>query len=287
MMSEIKNPKVFVVVLAWNYYNHTKRCLESLRTVEYDNLNVLVVDNNSSDKTSENIKKDFPEFNILTLSKNLKFSGGNNEGVNHLNPEKNDFIIFLNNDTIVSKNFVKKLINPLLEDKKAIISTPKILYSSNINKIWYAGGVVNLWFGIIKHIGIRDFDGPKYSFKTKTDYASGCCFCIKFDDFRKLYFDNDFSMYCEDVDLSLRARKMNRFILYVPDSVILHNVSQTLGEHSFNKNFKKLKGQLKLFWRHASPFQLIFIFIFWLIIHIPLQALRWLYFKLANAKKFK
>ena len=283
-MSEIKSPKVFVVVLAWNYYNHTKRCLESLRTVEYDNLNVLVVDNNSSDKTSENIKKDFPEFNILTLSKNLKFSGGNNEGVNHLNPEKDDFIIFLNNDTIVSKNFVKKLINPLLEDKKAIISTPKILYSSNINKIWYAGGVVNLWFGIIKHIGIRDFDGPKYSFKTKTDYASGCCFCIKFDDFRKLYFDNDFSMYCEDVDLSLRARKMNRFILYVPDSVILHNVSQTLGEHSFNKNFKKLKGQLKLFWRHASPFQLIFIFIFWLIIHIPLQALRWLYFRLANAK---
>ena len=270
--------------MAWNYYNHTKRCLESLRTVEYDNLNVLVVDNNSSDKTSENIKKDFPEFNILTLSKNLKFSGGNNEGVNHLNPEKDDFIIFLNNDTIVSKNFVKKLINPLLEDKKAIISTPKILYSSNINKIWYAGGVVNLWFGIIKHIGIRDFDGPKYSFKTKTDYASGCCFCIKFDDFRKLYFDNDFSMYCEDVDLSLRARKMNRFILYVPDSVILHNVSQTLGEHSFNKNFKKLKGQLKLFWRHASPFQLIFIFIFWLIIHIPLQALRWLYFRLANAK---
>ena len=283
-MSEIKNPKVFVVVLAWNYYNHTKRCLESLRTVEYDNLNVLVVDNNSSDKTSENIKKDFPEFNILTLSKNLKFSGGNNEGVNHLNPEKDDFIIFLNNDTIVSKNFVKKLINPLLEDKKAIISTPKILYSSNINKIWYAGGVVNLWFGIIKHIGIRDFDGPKYSFKTKTNYASGCCFCIKFDDFRKLYFDNDFSMYCEDVDLSLRARKMNRFILYVPDSVILHNVSQTLGEHSFNKNFKKLKGQLKLFWRHASPFQLIFIFIFWLIIHIPLQAFRWLYFRLANAK---
>lgn len=283
-MNEIKNPKVFVVVLAWNYYNHTKRCLESLRTVEYDNLNVLVVDNNSSDNTSENIKKDFPEFNILTLSKNLKFSGGNNEGVNHLNPEKNDFIIFLNNDTIVSKNFVKKLINPLLEDKKAIISTPKILYSSNINKIWYAGGVVNLWFGIIKHIGIRDFDGPKYSFKTKTDYASGCCFCIKFDDFRKLYFDNDFSMYCEDVDLSLRARKMNRFILYVPDSVILHNVSQTLGEHSFDKNFKKLKGQLKLFWRHASPFQLIFIFIFWLIIHIPLQALRWLYFRLANAK---
>lgn len=284
MMSEIKNPKVFVVVLAWNYYNHTKRCLESLRTVEYDNLNVLVVDNNSSDNTSENIKKDFPEFNILTLSKNLKFSGGNNEGVNHLNPEKDDFIIFLNNDTIVSKNFVKKLINPLLEDKKAIISTPKILYSSNINKIWYAGGVVNLWFGIIKHIGIRDFDGPKYSFKTKTNYASGCCFCIKFDDFRKLYFDNDFSMYCEDVDLSLRARKMNRFILYVPDSVILHNVSQTLGEHSFNKNFKKLKGQLKLFWRHASPFQLIFIFIFWLIIHIPLQAFRWLYFRLANAK---
>ena len=284
MIEERKSPKVFIIVLAWNHYNLTKKCLKSLERVDYDNLHVLIVDNNSSDQTSEKVKQDFPEFNVLTLPKNLKFARGNNEGVKYLNPENDDFIIFLNNDTIVSRNFVKKLIDPLFNDKKAIISVPKILFSSNINKIWYAGGNVNLWLGKISHIGIREFDGPKYSFKTKTDYATGCCFCIKYDDFRKLNFDNDFSMYCEDVDLSLRARTMNRLILYVPDSVILHDVSQSLGEHSFNKNYKKLKSQLKLFWKHASPIQLIFIFIYWLIIHLPYQSLRWLYFRKVHAK---
>ena len=284
MIEERKSPKVFIIVLAWNHYNLTKKCLKSLERVDYDNLHVLIVDNNSSDQTSEKVKQDFPEFNVLTLPENLKFARGNNEGVKYLNPENDDFIIFLNNDTIVSRNFVKKLIDPLFNDKKAIISVPKILFSSNINKIWYAGGNINLWLGKISHIGIREFDGPKYSFKTKTDYATGCCFCIKYDDFRKLNFDNDFSMYCEDVDLSLRARTMNRFILYVPDSVILHDVSQSLGEHSFNKNYKKLKSQLKLFWKHASPIQLIFIFIYWLIIHLPYQSLRWLYFRKVHAK---
>ena len=54
-------------------------------------------------------------------------------------------------------------------------------------------------------------------------------------------------MYCEDVDLSLKARQLNRNIIYAPKSVILHNVSQSLGEHSSEKNFMKIKNQLNSF----------------------------------------
>ena len=61
--------------------------------------------------------------------------------------------------------------------------------------------------------------------------------CLRFEDLKKLnFFDETFDMYCEDVDLSLKARQLNRNIIYAPKSVILHNVSQSLGEHSLEKN---------------------------------------------------
>ena len=226
------------------------------------------------------ISENFPSVQTIKNSKNFKFGRGYNEGLKKINVEDNDFIILLNDDTIVSRNFIDELINPLVKDQKAIISTPKILYSSNINKIWYAGGVVDLWRGLIYHIGIRDFDGPKYSFINETDYATGCCMCLRFEDLKKLnFFDETFDMYCEDVDLSLKARQLNRNIIYAPKSVILHNVSQSLGEHSSKKNFMKIKNQLKLFWKHATGIQLISISIYWILFHLPFQFIRWLYLR--------
>jgi GT2 family glycosyltransferase len=191
-----------------------------------------------------------------------------------------EYVILLNDDTIVSRDFIDELVSPLLNEQKTIISVPKILYASNINKIWYAGGNVNLWKGIISHVGIRDFDSPKYSFKNETDYATGCCFCIKYSDLKKLnYFDLSFDMYCEDVDLSLRAKALNRTIIYNPKSVILHRVSQSIGEHSFKKNKLKLQSQLRLFWKHATGVQLLSISLYWILIHLPYQFVRWLYLR--------
>ena len=226
------------------------------------------------------ISQNFPNVQTIKNSKNFKFGRGYNEGLKKINVEDNDFIILLNDDTIVSRNFIDELINPLVKDQKAIISTPKILYSSNINKIWYAGGVVDLWRGLIYHIGVRDFDGPKYSFINETHYATGCCMCLRFEDLKKLnFFDETFDMYCEDVDLSLKARQLNRNIIYAPKSVILHNVSQSLGEHSSKKNFMKIKNQFKLFWKHATGIQLISISIYWILFHLPFQFIRWLYLR--------
>ena len=70
----------------------------------------------------------------------------------------------------------------------------------------------------------------------ETMYATGCCLCIKASDFEKLNrFDNTFTMYCEDVDLSVRAKQGNNKIIYSPESIILNSVSQSLGDNSFEK----------------------------------------------------
>ena len=279
--TDISNPKVHLIVLNWNDKEISKKCLSSIEKVSYSNYEVLIVDNNSQDGSVQFFKEHFPEYDILALDKNLKYAGGNNAAVDYLKPEEEDFLVFINNDTIVSSDFLDHLVAPFLNDANCIITVPKILFAMDINKIWYAGGVVNMWKGSIDHIGIRDFDGPKYSFVMETDYATGCCFCIKYDDFRRLkYFDTTFDMYCEDVDLSIRAKRMNRKIVYSPKSIILHSVSQSLGENSLKKIQNKLLGQVKLFWKHASGLQIITLTFHWLLFYLPIGFLKLIYFKL-------
>ena len=279
--ADISDPKVHLIVLNWNDKEISKKCLSSIEKVSYSNYEVLIVDNNSQDGSVQFFKDHFPQYDILALDKNLKYAGGNNAAVDYLKPEEEDFLVFINNDTIVSSDFLDHLVAPFLNDANCIITVPKILFAMDINKIWYAGGVVSMWKGSIDHIGIRDFDGPKYSFMMETDYATGCCFCIKYDDFGKLkYFDTTFDMYCEDVDLSIRAKRMNRKIVYSPKSIILHSVSQSLGENSLKKIQNKLLGQVKLFWKHASGLQIITLTFHWLLFYLPIGFLKLIYFKL-------
>ena len=278
---KIDNPKIYLIVLNWNDKELSRKCLSSIEKVSYSNYEVLIVDNNSEDGSVEFFKQHFPNYDILSLKDNLKYAGGNNAAVDYLQPNEEDYLVFINNDTIVSSDFLDHLIDPFLNDPNCIISVPKILFAMDINKIWYAGGLVNMWKGTIDHIGIRNFDAPRYSFIMETDYATGCCLCISYTDFEKLnYFDTTFNMYCEDVDLSIRAKKMNRKIVYSPKSIILHSVSQSLGENSLKKIRNKLSGQVKLFWKHASGLQIITLTFHWLLFYLPLGMLKLIYFKL-------
>lgn len=278
---KIDNPKIHLIVLNWNDKELSRKCLSSIEKVSYSNYEVLIVDNNSEDGSVEFLKQHFPNYDILSLKDNLKYAGGNNAAVDYLQPNEEDYLVFINNDTIVSSDFLDHLIDPFLNDPNCIITVPKILFAMDINKIWYAGGLVNMWKGTIDHIGIRNFDAPRYSFMMETDYATGCCLCISYTDFEKLnYFDTTFNMYCEDVDLSIRAKKMNRKIVYSPKSIILHSVSQSLGENSLKKIRNKLSGQVKLFWKHASGLQIITLTFHWLLFYLPLGMLKLIYFKL-------
>ena len=278
---KIDNPKIYLIVLNWNDKELSRKCLSSIEKVSYSNYEVLIVDNNSEDGSVEFFKQHFPNYDILSLKDNLKYAGGNNAAVDYLQPNEEDYLVFINNDTIVSSDFLDHLIDPFLNDPNCIITVPKILFAMDINKIWYAGGLVNMWKGTIDHIGIRNFDAPRYSFMMETDYATGCCLCISYTDFIKLnYFDTTFNMYCEDVDLSIRAKKMNRKIVYSPKSIILHSVSQSLGENSLKKIRNKLSGQVKLFWKHASGLQIITLTFHWLLFYLPLGMLKLIYFKL-------
>ena len=203
----MNDPSVTIIVLNWNGKDLTLECLDSLYKVNYSNYNILVVDNKSSDGSVESFHKQYPNISVLELDKNYGYAEGNNRGFIYLNNDKPDYVIFLNNDTIVDKDFINPLISPLISNKNIYQTAPKIYYQNNKELIWYAGGNVNLWTGGVSHRGIRQYDKDKFNIEGKTEYATGCCFSMRYEDFKEIGgFDQNFPMYSEDVDLSLSIR---------------------------------------------------------------------------------
>ena len=254
---------VTVIILNWNGKELTIECLESLEKVNYSNFNILVVDNGSTDRSVDALKEKFPDVSILALENNSGFAGGNNRGFDSLKPDPPEFVIFLNNDTIVDKNFIEPLVKQLLTNKHVSQTVPKIYYENDPKLIWYAGGIVNLWAGSIYHLGIRQYDGPEYSKTHKTKYATGCCFCMRYDEFKEFGgFDETFPMYSEDVDLSLWVRAAGKQVWFVADSKIWHKVSASLGgAFSYGKMVRKARGLFLLIKKHANPIQWVTIII--------------------------
>ena len=143
-------------------------------------------------------------------------------------------------------------------------------YNHQKDTIWYGGGKVNLSFGYIKHKGIRKKDSQIFSIQSKTDYATGCCICMRSNDFDEIGgFDNSFPMYCEDVDLSLRFKDFGGKVYYVPDSKIWHKVSFSVGgEFSIKKWKRKGLGKVKLIFKHLNPLMALLTFPFLILFSI-------------------
>ena len=270
-------PLVYIIILNWNGKELTLDCLKCLAKVQYDNYKVLVVDNGSTDDSVKVIEQNFPNVKILQLDKNIGYAAGNNAGFEHINNKNTEYVIFLKNDTIVDPNFIEPLVKPLMENSEIYQTVPKIFYADKPNKIWYAGGKVNKWFGLVCHEGIRKFDSESFKNSKLTDYATGCCFCIRTEDYAEFGgFDTSFPMYGEDVDLSLRIIAKGKDILYEPNSVIWHKVSASVGgELSIVKLKRKFSGLIKLFGKHTNLIQKITITLSW-IISIPYQLIKFI-----------
>ncbi len=250
---------VIVIVVNWNNAEDTIRCLESLSCVVCSGMRILVVDNGSTDRSVELIRQGFPGIEVLKMHSNRGYGGGCNAGFAHVFEERPDYVVFLNNDTLVNRDFLEPLIAPLASSGDVAVTVPRICYMAHPEMIWYAGGVVNLITGNVAHRGIRRKDSAMYATEHETDYATGCCMAMRAADFKQAEgFDPAFMMYGEDVDLSLRIRKSGKRILYVPQSRIWHKVSASEGgEMGARKLWRKNLSMLKLFMKHRAWFGMV------------------------------
>jgi len=229
-------PKVSIIILNWNGFDDTKECIESLLKVGYENYSVIVVDNGSRGNDAEKLREFFNgKITVLETGKNLGFAGGVNVGIRYALKNYNpDYILLLNNDTIVGKNFLRILVKALETKEEYGIAGPKIYYYDAPQKIWYAGGRLTTYL-IHFHIGEGKYDAEKYNKPYITDFVTGACMLIKRKVIEKIgLLDTVYFLGWEDIDYCIRAKKVGFKCLYVPYSVIWHKVSSSYKKHGIS-----------------------------------------------------
>ncbi|MGC9333393.1 MAG: glycosyltransferase family 2 protein [Anaerolineae bacterium] len=215
-----------VIIPNWNGILHLQVCLDALRAQTYRHVEVILVDNGSTDGSQQFVTERYPEVRLLALDRNLGLTGGNNAGFRAAGGE---FLISLNNDTEAAPGFVAALVAALEEHPEAGMAAAKMLLFDRRNTIHSAGDGYGLE-GIPYNRGVwqqdeGQFDQPGWIF-------GGCGGAVAYR--RAMLedvglFDESFFMYCEDVDLNWRAQLAGWTCWYTPDAIVYHKLSATGG----------------------------------------------------------
>lgn len=239
--------KIFTVIVNYNGKKDVLDCIDSLRMVILPPgvaLTTLIVNNGCRDEeTMQDSEVKIENSIILTNSQNLGFSGGSNTGIRYALSHDAAYVLLLNSDTIVDKNFLKELFQNAEKDTEIGVVVPKIYFAKGYefhkqryiknelgNVIWYAGGIMD-WNNIIGfHRGVDEVDKEQFNKIEETEIATGCCMLIKKEVFEKIGLLNEnYFLYYEDSDFSMRVKKTDYRIMYIPAAIIWHKNAGSAG----------------------------------------------------------
>ena len=221
-MSE--NPLVSVIVLNYNAGELLLNCIESIKKSAYKNLEIIVVDNISTDKSQKTCKEKYPDIRLIQNDENFGYCEGNNIGIREA---KGDYIIILNPDTIVESNWIEELISAYNKFGEGLYQ-PKILSLDKTEILQSTGNMLHIFgFGFAKDKGKND-NLVETDIK-KIGYASGTCLFTSRNVLEKVgLLDSFLFLYHDDLDLGWRASQIGINSYYVPKSKIYHVESYSL-----------------------------------------------------------
>lgn len=270
-----KNPLITIITINFNNVSVTLDLLLSIRECNYDNLEVIVVDNGSDLNPIEMIQRNFPEVVAIRSNINLGFSGGNNLGLKSANGE---FIFFVNNDTLFEENVIKELIKPFFENQDIGVISPKVIYYQTPNIIQYAGAtMINSLTGRNKIIGQGENDNKELYKSDYTHFAHGAAMIIRKSLIESVgVFPEIFFLYYEELDYSIRIRRAGYKIYFNSKAVIYHRVSHTVGEDSPLKVYYMTRNRIMFMQRNFSKIQFTIFLLFFIIFTVPKNSFKYL-----------
>jgi GT2 family glycosyltransferase len=211
------SPLVCCVVVNWNGWRDTVECLNSLQRQEYDNLQVIVVDNGSTDGSSRKIQAAHPWTTVIETGRNLGFSSGCNVGTRLALQTNAEYVWLLNNDTIAPPDTTRKLVRTAQQNPNAGAVGAILYYMHDPKQVQaWGGGRINLWTGFVSH-----FDRPtRFSGNA---YLTGASLLLPREICEEVgIFYEGFFMYCDDSDLCIRIRRAGYDLVVAEDTAILH-----------------------------------------------------------------
>jgi GT2 family glycosyltransferase len=228
-------PLVSAIVVNWNGVDRVDACLGSLLSQSWPALEIIVVDNGSTDGSRELLHSRYgSRITLLESPVNLGFAGGNNLGIR---AAKGVYVVLLNNDAVAEPEWVGALVRAAEADHRVGMCASKILVLGGAGLIDSAGLLISA-DGIGRGRGRLEPDGDAYSRVEDALVPSGCAALYRRAMLDEIgLFDEDFFAYCEDSDLGLRGRLAGWACRYVPTAVVHHAYSRSMAPYSTFKAF--------------------------------------------------
>jgi GT2 family glycosyltransferase len=226
------SPKVSIIIVHLDNQTALFDCLRSCQKISYPNYEIIIVTNGSNSQLTLALLQGFDEHvsMIVGSAENKGYARGNNLGIKEALAHDARYIVLLNDDTIVSPNFLDVLVHEAEKSHDIGMLGSKIYYADKPNTIWFSGAYLNRKTGTISTPRANQIDEGANGKPFESDYITGCALLIGAEVIRKIgMLDERFFLYWEDVDWGLRAKKAGFKNLVIPSAHIWHKISSSSG----------------------------------------------------------
>ncbi len=273
----MKKPSVSIISVNFNQTEVTCQMLESVRRQDFQDIEVIVVDNCSKESCAATVRARFPEVRVIESSKNLGFAGGNNLAVREA---RGDYFFFVNNDTELPSGCLKKLVELAERTPGFGAASPKILYfpeenSKANNTIQYAGTTpVSPLTARNRTIGHGEPDHGQYAVATPTAYVHGAAMLVPRSVCEQAgLMDEDFFLYYEELDWAERIRRAGFSIWVEPTAEIFHKESLTVARMGALKTYYLNRNRVRFMHRNFGGWRLAAFHAFLFAVTVPKNLL--------------
>ncbi|MDR3000841.1 MAG: glycosyltransferase family 2 protein [Fibromonadaceae bacterium] len=248
-------PLISIIILNYNGKKHLQTCFESIFSQNFSDFEVILVDNNSIDDSIQFIEKNYPQIVIVRNEKNLGFAGGNNVGIARA---KGEWIFLLNNDTALAPDCLAEIAKNIADGKqKQLVFAPLMLRFDDPEKIDSGGDCLYPWCYGYKYED-KSADDSLFAETRKISLACGGAVVFSKELLNKLGgFDEDFFLIYEDVDLSLRAKRIGAEIWMLPKAKVLHKGYATITSASALRMYYSERNRFWLKIKHYPLWTLL------------------------------
>lgn len=223
---------VYIVLVNYNSSDDTIDCVNSIEQSNYRDYRIIIVDNCSDDKEKEKLKliSSKPTVDLICSNKNSGWASACNIGMKKAVDDNVEYVMLLNNDTLVDSDFIQSFMDNIEKFPKLGMVSSKIIYESQRNRIWSAGG----YYDKFRCTGImgkyKQIDHEPKGLIEEATFLTGCSVLIPVEAIRQVgYFDESYFMYADDLEYSRRFLKFGYKLYYFSDSIIYHKVSAASG----------------------------------------------------------
>ena len=270
----MRNHLIYPIIVNWNLASETIPCVESLLAVGIPAGQMIVVDSGSQDDSVAHLTARFGnQIQLISHPTNLGFAGGNNIGIDVALQAGAEWVLLVNNDTVVAPTFLQALDQAIVQQPDYRIIGPLILYFNEPNRIWSLGDRLVPGTLITRRLWHDEPVPADLAPFIPVDFLNACCLLIHHTVFEKIGLLNaNYFMYAEDVDFCWRARRAGLNLGCATTARIWHKVSRSTGIYHPQARYWRISNQIMVYRAHARRWQLPLMFGFTLIRSLKLAT---------------